>query len=147
MGVIEGEKIQVGQLGIRFLASAAQTGGHADVFEVIIPEGAKVPIAHHHVDVDEVVYGLEGVVTYRVGDESFELRPGQCALAPKGVVHSFENRHSGLAKFLSVLTPPNLGPNYFRDIAAAATPGTPPDPVQLKEIMARYGLVPVPPQR
>src|SRR5690349_166647 len=112
------EQIRIGQLEVIFFASGESTGGHADVFEVVVPPGAKVPGAHFHVEVDEVVYCLEGVMTYTLGGIEHELRPGQSLFAPKGIEHHFANRHGERARFLTVLTPATIGPKYFRDMAA-----------------------------
>jgi quercetin dioxygenase-like cupin family protein len=144
MGKQNVELIQVGQLQIRFHGHRAHTGGHADIYEVIIPEGAKVPLAHHHVDVDEVITALEGTVTYRIGDEVLELRPGESAFSPKGVTHQFDNRHPGTARMLITATPARMGPEYFREVAAVLIPGKPPDLGKLAAVMNKYGLEPVP---
>ncbi len=144
MATVEGEHIRVGQLEVRFYAHRGHTDGHADVYEVIIPEGAKVPVPHHHVDVDEVITGLEGVVTYRVGDEVIEVRPGEVAYSPRGVVHHFENRHPGRARMMITATPGRMGPEYFREVATVVSAGGPPDPAKIKAVMNKYGLEPVP---
>lgn len=140
MPMLEGERIRVGQLEVVFYADRGRTDGHADVYEVVVPEGAKVPAAHHHVDVDEVIMGLEGVVTYRVGDELIEVAPGKVAFSPKGVPHHFENKHRGTARFLVTATPARMGPEYFREIATVVGAGGPPDMTAVKRVMNKYGL-------
>ena len=77
MGKLKPEHIRIGALEVVFHGNRDQTSGHADVYEVIIPEGARVPGAHHHVDVDEIITVLAGTVTYRIGDEALELGPGR----------------------------------------------------------------------
>jgi quercetin dioxygenase-like cupin family protein len=139
------ETIRLGPLTVTFFASGVETGGHADIFEVTVPEGAKVPIAHHHVEVDELVYALEGTLTYTLGGVAHELRPGQQLFAPKGVVHHFANLHAGTARFLSVLTPATIGPKFFREVAGLAI-GGPPDPAAVGRVMLKHGLVPVAPR-
>jgi quercetin dioxygenase-like cupin family protein len=146
MGPIAGERIVIGQLQVIFYASADETNSHADVFEVIVPEGARVPVPHHHVEVDEVVYALEGTLTYSVAGQVYKLRAGDRVLAPKGVEHHFANLDPGAARFLSVLTPAKIGRDYFREMAALINAGGPPDPAKLKETMLRHGLVPSPPR-
>lgn len=137
------ETIRIGQLTLQFFATGVETGGHADVFEVTVPPGAKVPVAHHHVEVDELVYALEGTTTYTLGGVVHELRPGQQLFAPKGVVHHFANKHDGTARFLSVLTPATIGPKFFRAVAELAV-GGPPDPARVRDVMLQHGLVPAP---
>lgn len=139
-----GEHIQVGQLSILFLAKGADTQGHADVYEVTVPPGAKVPGAHHHVDVDEVIYGIEGVMTYVIGETVYRIGPGDRALSPRGIVHHFQNRGDVPARSLIVATPARMGPEYFRDVAAVLKGGGPPDLEKLFAVMRQYGLEPAP---
>lgn len=142
MGPIEPELIRIGGVTIHFFTTGADTGGHADVFEVTVAPGAKVPVAHHHVEVDELVCGLEGVTTYTLDGTAHELRVGDRLFAPKGKVHHFANLHAVPARFLSVLTPATIGPQFFREVAAVAAEG-PPDPAKIGAVMRKHGLVPV----
>jgi quercetin dioxygenase-like cupin family protein len=141
---MEKELIKVGQLEVVFLATKGDTDGHADVFELRVPAGAKVPGAHHHVGMDEVITGLEGVLTYVVGDRVFEVGPGDHAVSPRGVRHYFVNRTDRPARALVVGTPATLGPEYFREIAAVAAGGGPPDMQKIAGVMRKYGLEPQP---
>jgi hypothetical protein len=43
-----------------------------------------------------------------------------------------------------MLTSALIGPAYFRDIAALLTPGGPPDPARIAQVMRRHGLIVVP---
>ena len=139
-----GERIQVGQLEIVFYAAKGDTAGNADVFELRVPPGAKVPGAHHHVDVDEVVFGLEGEMTYVIGDVPHRVTPGQRHFSPQGVTHRFTNRTDRMARVLIIATPARMGPEYFRDLSALVNAGGPPDMVQVHAVMRRYGLEPMP---
>jgi len=140
------EVIRVGQLTVEFFATGTETGGHADIFEVRVPEGAKVPVAHHHVEVDELVYVLEGTLTYTLGGVAHTLVAGQQLFAPKGVEHHFANLHAGTARFLSVLTPATIGPKFFREVGELLAAGGPPDPAKVGAVMRKHGLVPSPPR-
>ena len=63
----------------------------------------------------------------------------------RGSVHHFSNPHEGTARALIVLTP-DIGAQYFRDVAAVVNAGAPPDREKLLQVMSKYGLVPaVPP--
>jgi uncharacterized cupin superfamily protein len=144
MNKIVGEEIQLGQLKVTFLAKGQDTGGHADVYEVTVAPGAKVPGAHFHVDVDEVICGLEGVMTYVVGETVHQVGPGDRVLSPRGVVHHFSNKGDVQARTLIIATPARMGPEYFRDIAAVMKNPGPPDLQQIFTVMRRYGLEPAP---
>lgn len=139
-----GEHIQVGQLEVVFLATGKDTHGHCDVYEVRVPPGARVPGAHLHVDVDEVILGLEGVMTYVVGETVHAVGVGERILSPMGVVHYFLNRGPTTARALIVATPARMGPEYFKDIAGVLSVGGPPNMPRVFEVMKHYGLEPAP---
>jgi quercetin dioxygenase-like cupin family protein len=138
------EIIRIGQVEIRFLLDGNDTNNQLCVFEFIVPASAKVPVPHYHVAVDEVIYRLEGVLTFVVDGAPHEIRPGDRCFVPKGVVHGFVNTHAQAAKCLCVLTPSTIGPAFFRETAAVINAGGPPDLAKVKEVMLRHGLVPAP---
>ncbi|MBW4889307.1 cupin domain-containing protein [Mucilaginibacter sp. HMF5004] len=136
------EIIRIGQLELRFLLDGDDTRNRLVMFEMIIPAGAKVPVPHYHIDVDEAVYGLEGTLSSIVNGEHISIGPGDHCFIPRGVVHYHDNLSDKEAKTLCVLTPASIGPAYFREIRDAIKPGVPPDPKVLGEIMNRHGLIP-----
>lgn len=133
------EHIALGALEVVFLADGTQTDGHLDLYEVRVAPGARVPGAHHHVDMDEVILGLEGTMTYVVGETIHEVGPGTRVFSPRGVTHYFVNRGTTPARMLVCGTPARVGPQYFREIAAALTSGG-----SIPDVMRRYGLEPQP---
>lgn len=136
----EQNPIKIGQLEINYLQDGVQTGAASGMFELTVPPGAKVPPAHSHRDNEEIVYVLEGVLRYAVDDEQRDLRPGEHMRTPRGSVHAFSNPHDQVARALIVLTP-DIGAQYFRDVAEVASRPGGPDPARMVEVMARYGLV------
>jgi quercetin dioxygenase-like cupin family protein len=144
MSKLQPEHIRVGAIEISFHGHREHTSGHADVYEVIVPEGARVPGAHHHVDVDEIITVLEGTMTYRIGEEVLELGPGESAASPRGIPHHFANLHKGTARMIITATPGRMGPEYFREVATVVNAGGPPDLARLKQVMNKYGLEPTP---
>jgi len=137
-----GEKINVGQLSIRYLIEGAATGGMG-VFELTVPPSSQVPPPHSHTHNEECVYVLEGILRYAVDDVARDLMPGEWMATPRGSVHHFSNPHNGTARALIVITP-DIGAQYFRDIAAIVNAGGPPDRSKLLGVMSKYGLVPAP---
>ena len=134
----------VGQLGIRYLIDGAATETMG-VFELTVPPGSNVPPPHSHSNNEEIVYVLEGTLRYSVGPESRDLTPGQTMHTPKGVVHGFSNPFDVRARALIVLSP-DIGLEYFKDVAAVVNRGGPPDKAALISVMGRYGLVPAAPR-
>ena len=140
------EIIQFGSLELRFLQSGQDTDAGLDLFEMLLPPGGRMPVPHYHESWDEAVYGLSGVLNFEIGDEDIAIGPGQSAFIQRGVVHGFKNKTQAPATCLSVLTPGVLGPQYFRELAVMISSGAPLDPGRVKEVMLRYGLIPVAPK-
>jgi quercetin dioxygenase-like cupin family protein len=134
--------LKIGSLELKFLVDETQGTGDLVVFEFMIPSNARVPVAHFHQDVDEVVYGLEGIVTSTVDGVAHEIKPGDSLFIERGRVHQHENLAEGPAKVLAVLNPGSIGRRYFEEIAEVVNVPGKPDGEKVKEIMLRYGLVP-----
>jgi len=80
---------------------------------------------------------------YSVDSIMRDLHLGEWMRTPKGSVHGFSNPHDESARSLIVLAP-DIGAQYFRDVADVVNASGPPDHTQLLAVMARYGLVPAP---
>jgi len=137
--------VTIGQLEIRYLMDGTVSGAGVGMFELTIQPGARVPPAHSHRDNEEIVYVLEGMLRYSVDGETRDLKPGERMYTPRGSVHAFSNPHDRPARALIVLTP-DIGAQYFRDIAAVVGAAGGPNPAAMKEVMTRYGLVLAPPK-
>jgi quercetin dioxygenase-like cupin family protein len=138
------EIIQAGAITIKFLLSKDDTGGALTMFEAIVPPGAGVGVAHYHSGWEETVYGVDGTTTLMVGGKRVDVKAGDAFVIPRGIVHALKNEADMPARSLCVITPGVLGPEFFREIAAIAVTGAPPDPKKMAEVMNRHGLVPVP---
>ena len=137
------ELIRLGRLEISYLLPAGD-GGAIGCFELRVPPGSNVPPPHSHAANDELVYVLEGTLRYTVGGETRDLRVGDFMATPRGTVHAFSNPHAGPARAL-VINTPDIGPQYFREVAAIVNAGGPPDQARLMATMQRHGLKPAAP--
>ena len=129
------EEIRIGQLAIRFLVEGKDSGGSVAIFELDVPAGAKVPIAHSHDAYEETIYGIEGVLTFTLEGRTIEVGPRDALCIPRGAVHRFDNLHAANSRTLAIVSPGILGPDYFREIAAvakAAATSIPPSPTRPK---------------
>jgi quercetin dioxygenase-like cupin family protein len=138
------DTIDFGALRLKFLHSKDDTGGSVDVFEMTLQPNARMPIPHYHDRWDETIYGLSGVSTWTIDGQEIEVGPGASVFIKRGIVHGFTNRSAGPATCLCLLSPGVLGPQYFKEMAALLSAGSP-NPALMKETMLRYGLVPAPP--
>ena len=137
-----GGVLRIGGMELRFLVDETQGSGDVVMFEFVVPPAGRVPAAHFHREVDEVVYGLEGTLTSTVDGRKHELRKGDSLFLPRGSVHVHENLHADTVEVLTVLTPGSIGRRYFEEVAAVVNGGGPPDMARIKQIMLNHGLVP-----
>lgn len=132
------EIIRVGQLEIRYVQAGDNTC-KMGCFELRVPPDSNVPPPHSHSANEELIYVLEGTLRYTVGSETRDLQPGDSMATPRDVVHAFSNPHAVMARAL-VINTPDIGPGYFREVAAIINAGGPPDRAALLATMQRYGL-------
>ena len=136
------ETIQIGPIGIRFLLTADDSNGSVAVFEVLVPAGQKLAAPAHRNDTyEEVLYGIEGVLTWTVDGTPIEVGPGQALCIPRGAVHRFDNLGSADVKQLAVITPAIMGPAYFREAAEVIeAAGGSPDRAKMMDVFRRHGM-------
>jgi len=137
------ETITIGPLGIRFLLTGGDSNGSVSVFELTVPVGQKLPAPPHRNDAyEEILYGMEGVLTWTVDGTPVGVGPGQALCIPRGAVHRFDNLSGAAVKQLVVISPAVMGPAYFREAAEAihAAAGGPPDRAKMSEIFQRHGM-------
>src|SRR5204863_9975528 len=77
----EGETVQLGGLGVRFIATGE---GFALVEHPIAPRTLAAPM-HVHQHEDEYSYVLEGEVGVQIGDDVHYARPGDLVVKPRGI--------------------------------------------------------------
>ena len=137
-------ELKLGQLGINYIVDGSESGS-VGLFELTVPPGSNVPPPHSHSNNEECVYVLAGTLRYTVGGETRDLTPGQCMSTPKGVVHAFSNPFAETSRALIVQSP-DIGAQYFKDVAVVINAGGPPDKAALLSVMSKYGLVPAAPK-
>jgi quercetin dioxygenase-like cupin family protein len=142
------ETIRVGPLAVRFLLTGSNSTGSIAAFELAVPGAQRLPApAHSHDHYEETIYGIDGVLTWTVDGKQIEVGPGQALCIPRGAVHRFDNNGTQDVRALCVITPAEIGPQYFREAGEAISEaaGGPPDQAKMAEIMRRHGLTPAPP--
>jgi quercetin dioxygenase-like cupin family protein len=82
-------------------------------FELTVPSGAKLPVAHSHDAFDEAIYGLEGVLTMTLNSETVGVGPGEVLFIPRGAVHRFDNPLPATARTLAIITQAYWAPVTF----------------------------------
>jgi mannose-6-phosphate isomerase-like protein (cupin superfamily) len=106
-------------------ATAADTGGLMTIVEMTEPPGHEAPLHVHHRE-DEAFFILEGSATIHVGDESFEVGPGDYAFGPRDVPHRYSIGPDG-CRMLFICTPGGFE-NLVRGMSVPAKSRTLPPP-------------------
>jgi len=83
--------------------SGEQSGGPLGVALVTQPPGVATPL-HRHTKESEAFYVIDGAMTYRAGDETFTLGPGDFIWLPLGVPHAFRITGDVPARVLALTT-------------------------------------------
>jgi mannose-6-phosphate isomerase-like protein (cupin superfamily) len=77
--------------------------------EVIVGEieRGKGALPHKHTGIEQVCYLLEGAAHVEIGEEKFDMKPGEACFFPAGMMHVFTVT-SERAKVLVIYSPPYL---------------------------------------
>ena len=102
-----GQRVQSMGLMMRVLASAGQTNGAFNLFDVICPIGFATPLHIHYAE-DVAVFVLEGVLTFFWGEEKREATAGSYFFQPKGIPHGFRVEGETPARILYLTVPAGL---------------------------------------
>ena len=103
---------------IDFKVSTEDSGGAALVIENT-NRATGGPARHLHVEQDELFYVLEGEYLIEVGQERFNLKPGDSILAPRKVPHVWAYVGNTLGRLLITFTPPGRMEAFFREVSKA----------------------------
>lgn len=123
-------------------ATAESTNGAYGLLESWVPAGASPPLHIHHRE-DETFWVMEGSVTVRCGDETFQAGAGSYVFLPRGVPHTFRVSDEGPARMLTLLTPGGGEAFFVEGGRPAERPTLPPpaapDLVRLEQVAHEFG--------
>jgi len=75
-------------LDVRYLVSPERNGARlTGVGQTIYPGGGGTHELHSHPDAEETVIVMEGRGRHRVGDNWYDIGPGDIVFVPRGMVH------------------------------------------------------------
>jgi mannose-6-phosphate isomerase-like protein (cupin superfamily) len=120
-----------------------QSGGTLALTELRSRRGEMPPLHVHHRD-DETFYVVDGELSLFVGREHVILGPGQAALAPRGVPHSYRVESDEVRRL--VTNTPAGFEAFIRAVAEPAPveelppPGRPLDAAALARAAAEVGI-------
>ena len=102
----------------RILATSESTGGNYGLVDMIEVAAGDMPPLHVHHTHDEGFLLLEGELSLFLPGREIALRPGEFALAPRGVPHTYQVGDAP-AHWLVISTPAAFE-QFVEDVAALA---------------------------
>ncbi len=86
-------------------SSPSVSGADKLMFLDIKMEPEKCHSFHFHPNQEEIIYVIEGTIQQWIEDQPSDLRAGESAFIPKGVVHATFNLSGAPARLLAILGP------------------------------------------
>ncbi len=141
VGPDAGEAIQLGQVRMRILEAGTTTQHRLGLGEITLPPHVSGPPQHRHAEHDEGFYVVSGTPRFTVGTREYDATPGTLVMVPPGAPHTFANPADVPAVILNTFTP-DLYVQYFRDMQAMFSSGSPVAPEDIAGVMSRYATEP-----
>lgn len=121
----------------RFLVTGDESGGAYFAMEALVPTGGGPP-PHIHRREDETFHVLEGVSTFRLGDEVVTAGPGDFVNVPRGLVHNFRNDGAAPLRMILTFTPAGIEEFFRETLERARSMDEAPPADNVAEVAARY---------
>jgi quercetin dioxygenase-like cupin family protein len=144
----------VDALGIRYLLTGEDTGGHMTMLEIPCPPSSVVAPIHTHTLEDEFQVILEGEVGFELGGEVIHAKAGDTIVQPRGVPMAIWNPTDRPARLLVMFCPGGYD-RYLKEVTphvvAGNVPAMPPiweryglttDPSSIPRLISEHGLKP-----
>jgi quercetin dioxygenase-like cupin family protein len=109
-------------------------GGDLGLVDMLEVPAGHMPPLHLHRNEDEGFYVIDGQIALELPGRRIELGPGDFALAPRGIPHTYEVGDAPV-HLLTTSTPAG----FERFVAAVAALGEP-DPATLTAVAAEHGI-------
>ena len=119
--------------------SSKDSDGDLLIYDTIRQEkGGPAFHLHHHQD--EWFYVMKGEFIVKVADETFTLKPGDSAFAPRTIPHAFAKTSEGEGQMLVLFQPAGLMEDFFKEMSKLGS-SIPKDQEQtLKELWRKHGM-------
>jgi mannose-6-phosphate isomerase-like protein (cupin superfamily) len=138
IGPRDGKAVDLGSVGVRFMAWTEETGGGFSLVEHPIPPLTLVAPLHRHSREDEYSFVLEGRMGALLGDQVVHAEAGDFVFKPREQWHTFWNAGEAPCRILEIISPGGF--EHFFDELGEVMGGGEFDPSGLGELGARYGL-------
>lgn len=119
--------------------SSKDTNGDLCVYDTIRQEKGG-PALHLHYKQDEWFYVISGEFIVKVGDDTFSLKAGDSAFAPRKVPHAFAKISEGEAQMLVLFQPAGTMEDFFKQMSKLGKDVPKNQEQTLKKLWATHGM-------
>ena len=134
----DGKAVDLGSVGVRFMAWTEETGGGFSLVEHPIPPLTLVAPVHRHAREDEYSFVLEGRMGALLGDHVVHAEAGDFVFKPREQWHTFWNAGDAPCRILEIISPGGFERFFDEADVLMSSPNF--TPSALGELGARYGL-------
>jgi quercetin dioxygenase-like cupin family protein len=151
------DSVLVDALGIRYLVTGEQTGGHLTVFEIPCAPSSVIAPVHSHANEDEFQMLLEGELGFEIEGKVVHAKAGDMIIQERNADMAIWNPSAREARLL-VMCAPGGYDRYLREVSSyvlsgdlsAMGPlmkqyGVTSDPSSIPRLIREHGLTPRPP--
>jgi mannose-6-phosphate isomerase-like protein (cupin superfamily) len=119
--------------------SSKDTNGDLCIYDTLRQEKGG-PAFHLHHEQDEWFYIIKGEFIVKVGEETFNLKAGDSAFAPRKIPHAFAKISDGEGQMMVLFQPAGTMEDFFAQMSKLGT-GIPKNQEQtLKELWRTHGM-------
>jgi len=119
--------------------SSKDTGGALLLYDTV-RDTKGGPALHFHHAQDELFYIIKGEFMVRVGDDTFNLKAGDFAFAPRKIPHTFAKTSEGEGQMLVMFQPAGSMEDFFKAMSKLGQ-NIPKDMEHaLKDLFATHGM-------
>jgi mannose-6-phosphate isomerase-like protein (cupin superfamily) len=116
LGPNDGNTVDFGSFGVRFMVWSEESGGRFSLVEHPIPPRTLVAPLHRHANEDEYSYVLEGRMGAQLGDEVVHAEEGDLVFKPREQWHTFWNAGDEPLRILEIISPGGFE-HLFKEMA------------------------------
>src|SRR6187551_1072362 len=124
IGPRDGKAVDLGSVGVRFMAWTEETGGGFSLVEHPIPPRMLVAPLHRHSREDEYSFVLEGRLGALLGDEIVYADAGDFVFKPRDQWHTFWNAGDTPCRILEIIAPGGFE-HFFDELGGFVAAGGP----------------------
>ena len=119
--------------------SSKDTNGALLIYDTIRHEKGG-PAYHLHHYQDEMFYIIKGEFLLKVGNDTFQLKPGDTAFGPRNIPHAFAKTSDGAAQMLIMFQPAGSMEDYFKQVSKLGKDIPKNQQQLLKDLFTTHGM-------